>query len=451
MLGRDKILECLSKAVRCSPADATIISVYKRSIQTTRFSNERIHQNIQNEDISVYIKVVRDNRCGISVTNSIHKERLKNALAAAINIAKVSPKNPRMGELAKGADRHPCLETYFPQTHLFEQSHKIDIIKKAFVKARLKNLTLAGSFLNGEDEMAVVNSQGVCMYQPFSIASIKFIPICEKHSGFGQAVNRDILKLDISGALDTAINKAMLSRCLPSKDISLGSYPCILEPEAVAEILMWLGYIGFGAKLFNEHRSFIYGRIGDRLMNASVTILDDGFNQEGLALPFDFEGFSRKRTMLIKRGVACGIVYDSSYAAIYGRSSTGHALPPNDTEGPLPLNLFINHGKASKEDMVKSLALGILVTRFHYVNGYLNPKEALMTGLTRDGTFLIQNGKIKAAVKNLRFTQSMLEAFSNIKLISNERKLIADPSQEMGACVVPSLLIEKFNFTGKTE
>lgn len=450
MLGKVRLLSCLSETIKKSPADATIISLYRQSRQISRFCNERIHQNLQDENISVYIKVIVDGRCGICITNSIQKERIHAALNSALKIARVSVKNPKMGTLAKRGHQK-SIQTYFPHTALFEQSQKIEIIKKTISKVRKEHLTLAGSVLIGEDEMAVANSAGCALYQPFTIASVKFIPMSGHLSGFSQSVHRDILKLNIDETLETAIHKLKLCKRRALKDIKLMPYPCILEPEAVAEVLVWLGFIGFGAKLFREHRSFVSGRIGDRIMHKSLTILDDGLNEDGLALPFDFEGFPRQRVNLIKKGVACGIVYDSDYAALYGSSSTGHAPPPNDTEGPIPLNLFINSGKATQGSMIKSVSKGILITRFHYVNGYLNPKEALMTGLTRDGTFLIEHGRIKVPLKNLRFTQSILEAFSKIKLISKERKLVADPSCELGACVVPSLLIDGFNFTGKTE
>lgn len=449
MLGKDKILNCLSRAVKRSPADATIVSLYRQLRQTTRFSNERIHQNLQDEDISAYIKVVVDKRCGVSVTNSIKEESLRAALNSALKIAKVSPKNQTIGPLAKNVfQENP--QSYFSKTALFNQSQKIDIIKRAILKARSENLTVAGSILNGEDEMAVVNSAGCLRYQPSTIASVKFISMSHPLSGFGQSTHRDISKLNIDGTLETAIQKLKICEGKSLEDIKLGAIPCILEPEAVAEVLVWLGFIGFGAKLFREHRSFVSGRIGDKIMASPLTILDNGLNEEGLTLPFDFEGVPRQKVTLIKNGVACGIVYDSDYATLYGRTSTGHALTPNDPEGPIPLNLFINAGKTTQSAMIRAVSKGILVTRFHYVNGYLNPREVLMTGLTRDGTFLIKDGKIKAPLKNLRFTQSIIEAFSKIKLISKERKLVADPSQEMGACVVPSLLIDGFNFTGKT-
>ncbi|MCJ7498377.1 MAG: metallopeptidase TldD-related protein, partial [candidate division Zixibacteria bacterium] len=131
--------------------------------------------------------------------------------------------------------------------------------------------------------------------------------------------------------------------------------------------------------------------------------------------------------------------------------STGHSLPPPATDGPIPLNLFVKAGDSSLKKMIESLEKGLLVTRFHYINGYLDTKNALMTGMTRDGTFWIENGKVKQGVKNLRFTESMLKAFSNISQISRQRKIAIPWWGDVGVIVTPALLIRNFKFTGKTE
>ncbi len=186
-------------------------------------------------------------------------------------------------------------------------------------------------------------------------------------------------------------------------------------------------------------------------MSNKITILDDGLNPQTIIYPFDFEGTPKRKVMLIENGVAKGVVYDSHYGSLYKKGSTGHALPPDEVEGPLPLNLIMEPGDSSIEDMRRSIKRGIAITRFHYINGLLKPTQALMTGLTRDGTFLIEDGKIKKPLKNLRFTESILRAFSHVASISKERKLVGDPTQEMGTSYVPALLIKDFTFTGITE
>jgi predicted Zn-dependent protease len=216
----------------------------------------------------------------------------------------------------------------------------------------------------------------------------------------------------------------------------------------VAEILEWMGFIGFGAKSFYEKTGFTSGNIGQKIMGDNITITDDGLNPQGMAIPFDFEGSPREKVMLIDKGVCQGFVTDTHYASIYNKNSTGHALPPDETEGPFPLNLTIEPGDKTREEMIKTISRGILITRFHYVNGFLDPHHALMTGLTRDGTFLIEGGKITKALKGMRFTQPILKALSQVKAVSSDRRLVGDPSSYIGAVLVPSLLINNFTFTG---
>jgi len=219
----------------------------------------------------------------------------------------------------------------------------------------------------------------------------------------------------------------------------------------VAELLEWLSIISFGAKQVVERTSFMAGRIGERLMSRKISIADDGSSTEGLAVPFDYEGIPKHRLDLIREGVAAGVVYDSQHAKLHRCLSSGHAMPYDEVEGPLPTNLFLSSGETPYQELLGRMDRGLWITRFHYVSGLLKTQEALMTGLTRDGTFLIRKGKVEGAVKNLRFTQSILEAFSNLLAVSQESRLIADPAQGLSSAVCPSLLIKGFTFTGQTK
>jgi len=148
--------------------------------------------------------------------------------------------------------------------------------------------------------------------------------------------------------------------------------------------------------------------------------------------------------------VATGIVYDTAYGERFNQPSTGHALPPDEVEGPLPLHLAMAPGRTSLEAMIRKCRRGLLIPRFHYVNGLLNPREALMTGLTREGTFLIEHGKLTTPVTTLRFTQSLLEAFKQVLGVSKERRVVADPNQDMGCALMPALHLASFKFTGRS-
>ena len=224
-------------------------------------------------------------------------------------------------------------------------------------------------------------------------------------------------------------------------------YDVILEPAAVAELIAWLNYIGFGAKSVFEETGFLYKRDGKRITGELVSIYDYGSDARTFVLPFDFEGRARKKAYLIKKGIAGEPLCDSNYAKLLKLKPNGHANFPDDIEGPLGYNLVMEGGNASLDEMICSARQAILITRFHYINGFLDTRRALMTGMTRDGTFLVEDGKIKSAVFDMRFTESCLEAFRRIKYISKERKLIADHLETLGSVYAPGLYIKGFNFT----
>ncbi len=213
----------------------------------------------------------------------------------------------------------------------------------------------------------------------------------------------------------------------------------ILEPVAVGELVTFLGYLGMGALALQEGRSFLTGKLGGKVAGDNVTIWDDGTDGRGLAMPFDWEGQPKRKVTLIENGIGRGVVYDSYTATREKRETTGHALPAPNTAGPLPLNMFLAPGEASLDEMVASTRRGILVTRFHYVN-VVHERETILTGMTRDGTFLIENGKRTKPLKNLRFTQSVLGALSMVEMIGKECALAE-------YAYVPALKVGKFSFT----
>lgn len=448
MIGREKLLNSLTQVLKWSRADQTLICCYATLDRVTRFHNFRIHQDIEESDIAIYFKVEIGGKTGVASTNSLKRDDLKEALKEAVQIARVSPK-PKVKFKFPSGETSPFVVTYYPETAEFPFDQRIRLLAQIFETTKKCGLQVAGSFLTGEEEIAVVNSYEDAKYQVSTISALKLIAMNGLASGFSSAISRNIATIKWENVLDEAIKKCTYGK--NPQSIKLGRYDCLLEPEAVGDILQWLGYIGFGAKQFYEKTSFLSGRIGEKLMSDKIIIFDEGLNPQSLIYPFDFEGTPKKKVMLIENGIAKGVVYDSHYGSLYKKDSTGNASTPDEVEGPLPLNLIMEPGDSSVEEMRRSIKMGISISRFHYINGLLKPTQALMTGLTRDGTFLVEDGKIKKSLKNLRFTESILKAFSNVVSISKERKLVSDPTQEMGSSFVPALLIEDFTFTGITE
>jgi PmbA protein len=314
--------------------------------------------------------------------------------------------------------------------------------------SRAQDLEAAGAVSTDNQELYIANSLGVGAYHRGTVAHAMAVIMSDTSSGYGAQASIDFRKIDAERVGRAAVDKALRSR--NPESIEPGEYTVILEEEAVADMVFYLGYMGFGALAVQEERSFMNGKIGEKITGDKVTIWDDGSDPRGLPLPFDFEGVPKKRVSLIENGVAVGVVHDSFTAGREkGATSTGHALAMPNTFGPLPINLFMATGDATKEEMLASTKRGIWVTRFHYTN-IVHPVKTILTGMTRDGTFLIEDGKITKPLKNLRFTQSVLGAFANVESLTKEFKLVKDEWNPIGTCV-PAVKINGFQFTGTTE
>jgi predicted Zn-dependent protease len=258
--------------------------------------------------------------------------------------------------------------------------------------------------------------------------------------------------LNIADFDPAAVGEEATRTCAESqnpREIEEGQYDVVITHYALDSLMMWLSYIGLGADSFQDGRSFMTGNLGKSIMGKNISIWDDGMDPTGVPMPFDFEGVPKQRVNMIEDGVAKAVVYNTITAKKGGTTSTGHALSPDEDIAALPINMFFSTGENTEEEMIASMERGLFVRRFHYVNGLLATRKALFTGMTRDGTFLVENGKIKHPVKNLRFTHSMLDAFSNVEMITSKANLHI--SDWLGASVVPGLKIKGFNFSGKTE
>lgn len=448
MIGKDRIISTLNDVIKKSSADQTEAVYIGGENALTRYANSIIHQNVSETNSKIYFRAISGKKIGVASTNSFEREDLKRALDNATEIAKNQRENPDFVSLPS-KESYKKIETHFKQTASFSPAQRAEKVKKIFENASKYNLSVAGSFSTSESEIAVFNSLGVACYQPLTSSFINIVVMSDNSSGYSDFLTRDVTKIDVESLADVAIQK-----CLDSKNpkgLEPGEYDVILEPVAVANLIEWLNYIGFGSKPFQEKTSFLADRIGQKIVSDSVTMYDDGNDEKAIAFPFDLEGVPKKRVVIIQNGVAKGVVYDSLSANKDKVKSTGHALTPDFTEGAIALNLFIDAGESSKEKMIEKTERGLLVTRFHYINGYLDTRNALFTGMTRDGTFLIENGKIKHGIKNLRFTESMLKAFSNVVELSKDRKIVNSWWEDIGCIVCPSILIKNFKFTGKTE
>lgn len=448
MIGKDRILSTLEGIVKRSPAEQTEAVFIGNTSSLTRYANSTIHQNVAETDSKVYFRTFVGKRMGVASTNSFVPGDLKRALLNSYYIAQNQRENPDLAELPTKAT-YTKLRTHFKSTASFTPGQRAERVKKIFKRAAAHDLNIAGSFSTSESEIAIVNSRGVRAYQPLSGASINVIALSQDSSGYAEGLSRRVNDLDLDRIADTAIKKCLDSRA--PKEVKPGKYSVILEPCAVATIMEWLNYIAFGARQLQEGTSFLSGKIGKKVLGENITIYDDGNDEGGVAFPFDFEGVPKKKVHFVQKGIAKGVVHNTLTARRGKTESTGHAIMPEYPEDPMALNLFVKGGNTSLGRMIGSLERGLLITRFHYINGYLDTTKAVMTGMTRDGTFLVEGGKIKHGVKNLRFTDSMVRAFSNVAMLSRERQVTNSWWQDVGCLVCPAMLVKNFNFSGKTQ
>ncbi len=447
MIEKESSLRLLKNVVQESPADQTEAILLTEDSSLTRFAGSAIHQHVAEKNQTLILRVVLEKKIAVVTTNIFLPSSVKKSLQKAISLAKVQQPNDEFISLP-GPKPLPEIETFSKNISRLTPNQKAKMIKDILTSVKRRGLKASGAFSNGEVELAVVNSLGVEAYQKFSDLFLHLIVENEKSSGYASFVARDPDQLDIESLTQEAISKT--SREEPIQ-LEPGEYEVILEPYAVSELLSFLGYLGFHALSVQEGRSFFSNRFGEKMVDEKVTIYDDGLDPEGLQVPFDFEGIPKKRVTFFDRGVATEVTYDSFTAGREGKDSTGHGLIAPNTAGPIPINLFMRGGESSLEEMIQSVRRGIYVTRFHYTN-VVEPMKAVITGMTRDGTFLIEEGEIKRPIKNLRFTESIMRALSQVTAISKDRRICSEGTvysrRFVTGTVVPAIKIDGFNFSG---
>ncbi len=438
MWGEDKILSLLKDILDKIPFERKEVSLAINNQELTRFANNTIHQNVAEENLSLTIRAGEGKRKIIINTSDLDIEKIDKLIKDLDELLKAQPETEELYLPEPEPIPSHKKNTITPSPEL-----RANLVKSFIEKGEKHNLETFGALSENISEFGIMNSKGIKAYTVYSYAHGKVMYMGDG-SGYQEEIGKNLNNINFEKLSERALQK-----CIDSKnpeEIDPGSYTVILEPLAVGELLEMLSYFGFSAKAVQEKRSFLNLYMGQKIFKDFINIFDDGLNPEGIVIPIDFEGVPKRRVDLIKNGIPMGPVYDTATAVKEGKKSTGHALPP-PSWGPAPLNLFFAPGEKTLEEIISETERGILVTRFHYVNAFLDPIKVLATGMTRDGTFLIENGKIKKPLKNLRFTQSFVEALANVVEISKEAILV--PS--MGFSKVPAIKVENFNFTGKTE
>lgn len=438
MVGKERALELLERALAASPADQTEVSLRAEERNLTRYANNAIHQNVNDTNFRLSVRLAFGKRLGIAATNDLSDEGIRRCVDEAVTIARLSGENPDFVSFAAPAPARGEVVTHFAATAACTPEERARAVRRILAEADAAGLEAAGACETVSGEFAVVNSHGIRAYVPYTDASITAVIMADSGSGYADAANRDFAALAVDRVASEAVARALAAR--NPRAIEPGEYEVVLNYYAVAELLQYLSHMGFGAMAYQEGRSFMSGRLGQKVMSEKISIWDDGLDPAGAPMPFDAEGVPKQRVDLITNGVATGVVYDTFTANREpGKVSTGHGTG----HSAFAANLFMGAGDATPEELIAATARGIFVTRFHYIRP-VHPGRTVVTGMTRDGAFLIEDGRIVGPVKNLRFTQSIVDAFAGAELVGRERRRVWD-------AVVPMVKLARFNFTGTTD
>ncbi len=448
MLGEQEIRRIVDGVMAASRADSTEVEVFWHNSALTRFANNYIHQNVEQTDLDVRVRAVIGQRIGVASTNDTSAEGLATVARKAYDIAVHQRENEHFRALPR-PQPVPDADAYRETTARCGPEERAAVVGQVCDASSRAGLTAAGAFHTTTQELAIANSFGVFARHVETQADINTVIMSETSSGYAARVSMDAGDIDGEALGAEAVDRAL--RGVNPVTVEPGEYEVILEPYAVTDLLDFFSYLSFGALPFMEKRSFMSGRIGERVMDEKISIWDDGLSADGIPSPFDYEGVPRERVDFVENGIARGIVWDSYLAGKYGddHRSTGHALPAGVTFGALPLNMFMAPGDATRDEMIASTKRGIWISRFWYTRT-VHPLNVVTTGMTRDGTFLVEDGKVVGPVKNLRFTQDYVAALNAVDAVSRDTMLVLG---DIGGGIrrVPALKLAKWTFTGVSE
>ncbi len=449
----DELLEAARRGIERAGENEAEVFVRRTHRGLARFAGNVVGQHVDLREVEVTARVARGGRVALATGTDLDADAIARVVTSAAALCELVPPvegfpgfAPAEPLAAEPPPPRPATRDATPDT-------RADLLAPELSRAAERGLSLSGTLETQVSDAAAATTAGQAVHATWARASARlFARAPDGASGFGGALDADLDCVDVR-----ALAARAMERCLAARDpkpLSPGTYDVVLEPPAVAELMEWLSMIGFGAREVSQGVSFLAGREGERMTGEHIAFTDDApaLAARGIGMPFDWEGTPSKRVPLIDAGVAKGPVYDRLYGARAGHVSTGHAsVTENGEMAPVAAALHLGTGDESDEQLVAGLDRGLLISRFHYVNGMLEPRRALMTGMTRDGTYWVENGKPVHAVKNLRFTDAILEALGRMDGLGAVAAAVPTWWSDGGAMVTPAVRIRGFRFTGAAE
>ena len=461
MLTKDQAAVIFAKIRKLSSADEVEVLFYGGKFALTRFANNVIHQNVAEENYGVSIRTVFSGRTARATTNRLDDESLNRAVKASEALAKVQNPDPDLLPMPSSCGagvslREKVPSRYFAVTAAITPEQRAEDVRRIVAVAEQHKLTTAGVSSSSEAVEGMFNTQGLSDWHAQTSAEVSITMLAPDSSGWAKANSPDVANLDPARLADNAASKAIHSR--QPRDVPAGRYNVILEPAAALDIVGFM-FWDFAGQAILDERSFLNNRIGKKLFGENINVWDDVSHPLQTNSPFDGEGMCRQRVQLVENGVVKRVVYARATAEKMKRSpftanvgpieATGHGFSLPNEMGEMPVNIVFGAPETpqSVEQMVASTERGILVTRLWYIRE-VDPYEKIMTGMTRDGTFLIENGKLAGGVRNFRFNESLIHMLSNVEAMGEPVRSSGEESFDM---VVPAMKVREFNFTDVTK
>jgi len=460
MLTKDKAAKIFEQIKKHSTADEVEALIYGGKSALTRFANNTIHQNVAEENYSISVRTAFDGRTARATTNKFDNESLKRVVQASESLAKVQ--HPDSDLLAMpGAGESPAATQARPSRHFVQTAGltpelRADAVKKIVRVATQHKLTTAGIFSSSESVEGIFNSRGLNDWHTQTSAEISITMLAADSSGWQKANSPDVSRLDPAALAEISARKALESA--GPREIPAGKYTVILEPAAVLDMAGFM-FFDFGGLSILDQRSFLNNRVGTQIFGANINIWDDVAHPLQSGTPFDGEGIRRQRVHLVENGIVKRLVYARATAEKMKQSeykdkvgpvaATGHGFSLPNEMGEAPMNIVFGTPPDPKtvEQMIASTERGVLVTRLWYIRE-VDPYEKLLTGMTRDGTFYVEDGKIRHGILNFRFNESLIHMLSSVEAMGIPVRASGEESFDM---VAPPMKVRDFNFTEVTK
>jgi predicted Zn-dependent protease len=438
-----RIIDTVLRLAKTTGADETEVHVDETADSLTRFANNAIHQNVAERGLNVSIRTVVDSRTARATTNRVDEDSLRAAIDASLSLAHSQPKDPHLLPMP-AKQRYRKVKRFMKDTAALTPEDRARAVRRACDLAIQNGQVAAGIFASGLQQSAMGNSRG--LFAAYNEAHAEFSITMQETpaASWAKANAASVRDFDPQKLAQRASQKAHMA--VDARELAPGRYTVILEPAAVLDLVGFLFY-DFAATALQDKRSCLNKRMGKQLFGKNITIRDDAYHPLQLGAPFDGEGMPRQQILIVDRGVPKNLVYSRSSAKAAGKKPSGHGFALPNEYGEAPMNLVFAGGDSSLEKMLASTGRGLLVTRLWYIRE-VDPYEKVMTGMTRDGLFLVENGKVTTAVRNFRFNQSILEMLRNVELLGPAVRATGEEAFEM---VVPAMKVREFHFSEVTK